>query len=134
MERIEQARREVPCFNGARSIDRDERRVVYRLDAAVVRAASMGPGRLTGMNDLVAATVAESVTDASMGPGRLTGMNAAPRSQPAPVVRRASMGPGRLTGMNAPAADFAAASALRFNGARSIDRDERYQGGYPGIS
>ncbi len=37
-------------FNGARSIDRDERPVRAAAGSGE-RAASMGPGRLTGMND-----------------------------------------------------------------------------------
>ncbi len=35
------------------------------------------------------------------------------------------MGPGRLTGMNVAGSEAARANAGRFNGARSIDRDER---------
>ncbi len=35
------------------------------------------------------------------------------------------MGPGRLTGMNAPLLAVAITREPRFNGARSIDRDER---------
>ncbi len=111
-------------FNGARSIDRDERR----------RSAGARQGR----------------RGASMGPGRLTGMNV--RSRWAPSSRRArfngarsidrdermfgcnlcrdldcwaSMGPGRLTGMNAEETLGILGGSCRFNGARSIDRDER---------
>ncbi len=38
-----------PRFNGARSIDRDERKPDRR-PVRADRGASMGPGRLTGMN------------------------------------------------------------------------------------
>ncbi len=61
-------------FNGARSIDRDER--VMSTDAPVggMDPASMGPGRLTGMND-PQQRHQRAARGASMGPGRLTGMN-----------------------------------------------------------
>ncbi len=68
---------------------------------SIVRLASMGPGRLTGMN--VASRVGRShLGEASMGPGRLTGMNGGWRGGNRAGGARASMGPGRLTGMNAP--------------------------------
>ncbi len=38
-----------PCFNGARSIDRDERHAPT-VPRHIAVSASMGPGRLTGMN------------------------------------------------------------------------------------
>ncbi len=60
-----------------------------------------------------------------MGPGRLTGMNAEyPDHGP---DLEASMGPGRLTGMNVLKWVRAHDVDLQgFNGARSIDRDERW--------
>ncbi len=61
-----------------------------------------------------------------MGPGRLTGMNAVDIVETVAHSGDASMGPGRLTGMNATSPQGTPASPRRcFNGARSIDRDER---------
>ncbi len=59
-----------------------------------------------------------------MGPGRLTGMNVDGGAAD-PKEHVASMGPGRLTGMNAFGSWRSGRSSTRFNGARSIDRDER---------
>ncbi len=98
--RSRQGARRDGCFNGARSIDRDERRGP---SAVLVprEELSMGPGRLTGMNGSACAGAwrsragfngARSIDrderrtasalgltpcNASMGPGRLTGMNVA---------------------------------------------------------
>ncbi len=40
------------------------------------------------------------------------------------------MGPGRLTGMNDPPVIVVAGAMVGFNGARSIDRDERLAWGF----
>ncbi len=61
-------------FNGARSIDRDERGGSMGV-VLVNLEASMGPGRLTGMNDRWLSVRDGQRPRASMGPGRLTGMN-----------------------------------------------------------
>ncbi len=68
----------------------------------------------------------QPATAASMGPGRLTGMNASPVALAHDAAMAASMGPGRLTGMN-DACNAVSCSRIGacFNGARSIDRDER---------
>ncbi len=60
-----------------------------------------------------------------MGPGRLTGMNVDSKGRLYYSMLVASMGPGRLTGMNADPPGPRRGRACRFNGARSIDRDER---------
>ncbi len=59
-----------------------------------------------------------------MGPGRLTGMNGYNIIPGIGMCNAASMGPGRLTGMNEPT-PVPQTTAMSFNGARSIDRDER---------
>ncbi len=60
-----------------------------------------------------------------MGPGRLTGMNVEGLTVLMGFKCVASMGPGRLTGMNVSSGSAATSRRARFNGARSIDRDER---------
>ncbi len=111
-------------FNGARSIDRDERRLRFE-KAYVQHTASMGPGRLTGMNEQEVGQNADRRRGASMGPGRLTGMNARSPPRAAPAARRFNGARSIDRDERYPPATVGAAATMGFNGARSIDRDER---------
>ncbi len=142
------ARRE-DRFNGARSIDRDERQTVsgQRLPD---RLASMGPGRLTGMNARIVPAApptalgfngARSIdrderskrfnywhTSRSFNGARSIDRDERRASFLACIGVIASMGPGPLTGMNVSRPRPCFVHSPRFNGARSIDRDERPNG------
>ncbi len=120
---LEPASVPVYCFNGARSIDRDERPAVPIQTTG--RRSGFNGARSIDRDERQPMQQGVGVGDhASMGPGRLTGMNE-PAGRVGAVGRKASMGPGRLTGMNDTQLVTVAGPVTSFNGARSIDRDER---------
>ncbi len=117
-----------PGFNGARSIDRDERTSTSA--SAVRRLSRFNGARSIDRDERVLNAERRVDVKASMGPGRLTGMNA-PCRWPVPRVPPSFNGARSIDRDERTIASPARAAMSGFNGARSIDRDERLPAWYP---